>query len=66
VLAHLLAPLFGRAYITGWCITSEILPLEWQHLDFSGGELRLDASITKNPKERTFPLTNDLRTLPDE
>jgi integrase len=39
------------------------LPLEWRHVDFAGGEIRLDPGTTKNGEGRTFPMTRDLRTL---
>jgi integrase len=51
------------AYITGWRIKSEILPLEWRHVDFGAGEVRLDAGATKNREGRIFPFTDDLRAL---
>jgi integrase len=28
------------AYITGWRIASEILPLQWRQVDFDAGEVR--------------------------
>jgi integrase len=58
-----LCPVIEFAYITGWRIASEILPLEWRQVDFAGGEVRLDAGTTKNGEGRVFPLTDDLRTL---
>ena len=39
VLAHLPAeiqPIVAFAYITGWRIASEVLPLEWRQVDFDG------------------------------
>ena len=51
------------AYITGWRIDSEILPLEWLHVDFRSGEIRLDAGTTTNGEARTFRMTDDLRAL---
>jgi integrase len=60
--AHL-QPLIEFAYITGWRIASEVLPLEWRHVDFKGGEVRLDPGSTKNRAGRVFPLTDDLRRL---
>jgi integrase len=66
LMAHLpteLQPIITFAYITGWRITSEVLPLEWRHVDFKGGEVRLDAGTTKNGEGRVFPLTDDLRGL---
>ena len=66
VLAHLpmeIRPVIEFAAITGWRVASEILPLEWRHVDFGGGEIRLDAGTTKNGEPRTFPMTTDLRRL---
>jgi integrase len=51
------------AYITGWRIPSEVLPLEWRRVDFQAGEIRLDAESTKNRDGRVFPMTDDLRAL---
>ena len=68
LMAHLPAPLrpvIEFAYITGWRIASEILPLEWRQVDFAAGEVRLDAGTTKNREGRVFPLTDDLRRLLD-
>jgi integrase len=51
VRAHLPAaiqPIVKFAYITGWRITSEVLPLEWRNVDLKAGEIRLDAGTTKN------------------
>ena len=51
VLAHLpqhLKPVAEVAYITGWRVTSEILPRQWQNVDFTGGLLRLEPGETKN------------------
>jgi integrase len=66
VMAHLpeaLQPVIEFAYITGWRIASEVLPLEWRQVDLRAGEVRLDAGTTKNREGRTFPLTDDLRAL---
>lgn len=66
VLAHLpaaLQPLIEFAYITGWRIASEVLPLEWRQIDLKAGEVRLDPGTTKNREGRVFPLTDDLRAL---
>ncbi len=66
VLSHLpteLRPIITFAYITGWRLQSEVLPLEWRQVDFDGGEIRLDAGTTKNGEGRVFPMTVDLRTL---
>lgn len=66
VLAQLpaaLQPVIQFAYITGWRIPSEVLPLEWRQVDFAAGEVRLDPEATKNRSGRVFPLTDDLRAL---
>ncbi len=66
VLAHLpepIRPVIQFAYLTGWRIASEVLPLEWRRVDFEAGEVRLDVGRTKNGEGRTFPLTADLRAL---
>ena len=51
------------AYITGWRVKSEVLPLEWRHIDMKAGEVLLEPSKTKNKEGRTFPLTRELRAL---
>ena len=51
--------------MTGWRITSEVLPLQWWNVDFKAGEIRLDAGTTKNREGRVFKMTTELRTLLD-
>ena len=51
------------AYITGWRIDSEILPLEWRQVDLKAGTVMLDADTTKNDEPRLFPITDDLRVV---
>ncbi|OFW03722.1 MAG: hypothetical protein A3H96_04305 [Acidobacteria bacterium RIFCSPLOWO2_02_FULL_67_36] len=66
VLAHLpveIQPIITFAYITGWRINSEVLPLQWRQIDFAAGEVRLDAGTTKNQEGRVFPFTAELRTM---
>jgi integrase len=66
VLAHLpseIQPVITFAYITGWRIASEVLPLEWRNVDFAAGEVRLDAGATRNGAGRVFPMTTNLRLL---
>lgn len=66
VLKHLpdeLRAVITFAYITGWRITSEVLPLEWRQVDFDAGEIRLDAGSTKNREGRVFPMTAALRAV---
>jgi integrase len=64
VRAHL--PAYARpaatfAYVTGWRLKSEILPLQWRQVDFRAGTVRLDVGTTKNNDGRTFPMTPELR-----
>jgi integrase len=69
VYAHLpepLKPILEFAYITGWRIVSEVLPLEWRQVDLEAGEVRLDPGTTKNGDGRVFPFTDDLRRLLEE
>jgi integrase len=64
VMAHLppeIRPVIQFAYITGWRIVSEILPLEWRQVDFASGEVRLDAGTTKNGEGRVFYMSAELR-----
>jgi integrase len=75
VVRHLpdaLRPVVRFGYITGWRIPSEVLPLQWRHVNFDEklspnqavpGTVRLDAGTTKNGDGRVFPMTTDLRTL---
>src|SRR5579864_82809 len=51
------------AYVTGWRIDSEVLPLQWRQIDFHerltqsqrlAGTVRLDAGTTKNDEGRVF------------
>jgi integrase len=66
VLAHLdepVRPAATFAYLTGWRIDSEVLPLEWRQVDFGAGEVRLDPGKTKNGEGRTFPMTRELREM---
>jgi len=60
VLEHLPAeiqPIAFFAYCTGWRIRSEVLPLQWRHVDLNTGVVRLDVGTTKNDDGRTFPFT---------
>jgi integrase len=51
------------AYITGWRLKSEVLPLEWRQVDWTGRAVRLDPGTTKNGEGRTFPFTSALEAL---
>ena len=44
-------------------IASEVLPLEWRHVDWHGRCVRLDAHTTKNDEGRVFPFTVDLEKI---
>jgi integrase len=61
-----LRPIVTFAYVSGWRVQSEILPLEWRHVDRQKGEVRLDPGTTKNQAGRVFPFTYELRDLFDE
>jgi len=61
-----LQPVVTFAYVTGWRIQSEILPLEWRHIDRKAGEARLEPGTTKNQAGRVFPFTDRLRELIDD
>jgi integrase len=40
------------AYVTGWRVQSEVLPLEWRQVDRKAHSIRLDVGTTKNTKGR--------------
>jgi integrase len=66
VIAHLpepLRPVIDFAYITGWRIPSEVLQLQWRHVDFKASEVRLDPETTKNRAGRLIYMTDVLREL---
>ena len=51
------------AYLTGWRVQSEILPLEWRQVDRHSGTVRLDPGTTKNREGRFFPYGDVLPEL---
>lgn len=53
------------AYLTGWRVASEVLPLQWRQVDWVGQVVRLDPYTTKNDEGRAFPFTTELRALLD-
>jgi integrase len=58
VLAELPEPLRAPvefAYLTGWRVPSEVLPLTWDRVDFVAQVVRLEVGSTKNRDGRTFP-----------
>jgi integrase len=64
VRSHLPAyvqPVVTFAYITGWRIPSEVLPMQWRQIDFKAGTLRLEPGTTKNREGRLFIMTPELR-----
>jgi hypothetical protein len=66
VLAHLpeaMQPVVTFAYVTGWRINSDVLPLQWREVDLCLGEVRLDPGTTKNREGRVFYLTPELHQL---
>src|SRR5690606_27685421 len=66
VSAHLpdqVRPAATFAYLTGWRIDSEVLPLQWRQVDFGGGVVTLDPGTTKNGEGGTFPMTVEVRAL---
>jgi integrase len=66
ILAHLpdhLRPVVTFAYISGWRIRSEVLPLTWSQVDLGAGTVRLEVGTTKNKEGRLLYLTGELRAL---
>lgn len=51
------------AFATGWRTASEVLPLEWRNVDWTGRCVRLDAHTTKNGEARSFPFTADIEAI---
>lgn len=60
-----LQPVITFAYVTGWRIQSEILPLEWRQVDLTAEIVRLEPGHTKNDEGRTFPFADvpELRAM---
>jgi len=66
ILSHLppaIRPAVQFAHITGWRIPSEVLKLQWRHVDLEARVVRLDPHTTKNDEGRTFPFTDALERL---
>ena len=61
-LAPQLRGLVTFAYYTGWRVTSEVLPLEWNRVDLTLGTVRLEPGTTKNRRGRLIKF-NDLIEL---
>ena len=51
------------ASCTGWRVASEILPLEWRNVDWTGRVVRLDPGTTKTKEGRSFRFTVALEVL---
>ena len=63
-----LRPVVTFAYLTGWRIRSEILPLQWRQVDMKACIVRLDAGTTKNGRGRVLPFAElpELRSALEE
>lgn len=48
-------PVMTFAYLTGWRVRSEVLPLTWTQVDRDAQLIRLDVGTTKNDAGRAFP-----------
>jgi integrase len=64
-LAPALQPIVRFAYVTGWRVQSEILPLEWRQVDRDARTVTLDPGTTKNKKGRVLDYSQhaELREL---
>lgn len=51
------------AYVTGWRVPSEVLPLAWTQVDMRAGLIRIDPGQTKAGEGRQFPITAALREV---
>jgi integrase len=58
-----LQPVVAVAYLTGWRVKSELLPMRWSQVDFKAGVLTLDPGTTKNKDGRSFPMIPELRAV---
>lgn len=56
-----LRPVATFAYLTGWRIRSEVLPLQWRQVDFDAGTVRLEPGTTEGDDGRLFVMTPELR-----
>jgi len=56
------------AYLTGWRVRSEVMPLTWSQVDMKAGVIRLEPGTTKSGEGRTiyFSPIPELRTVMDE
>ena len=60
-----LGPVMTFAYLTGWRVMSEIVPIKWRQIDRRVGTVRLDPGTTKNEDGRLFPYGDLLSELAD-
>ena len=51
------------AYITGWRVPSEVLPLSWQQVNLRTKLLRIEPGTTKAGEGRQFPITATLQKI---
>jgi integrase len=58
-----LANVVRFAFTTGWRTASEVLPLQWRSVDWSGRCVRLDPHTTKNGEARSFPFTGGIEKV---
>jgi integrase len=66
IVAHLtpeVAAVLRFAYVTGWRVNSEVLTLEWRHIDWSNRTVRLEMGETKNADGREFKFTSELEEV---
>ena len=56
-------PVVEMAYLTGWRIRSEILPLQWKDIDFQAGVIHLEPGTTKNREGRVLPMITPIRKI---
>jgi integrase len=59
LLPEALRPVIRFAYITGWRVASEILPLTWAQVDRKAWTIRLNPGATKNRKGRTIDVSEN-------
>lgn len=58
-----LANVVRFAFATGWRTASEVLPLQWRHVDWNVRTVRLDPGTTKNGEGRSFPFTAEIEKV---
>ena len=54
-------PVVTFAYLIGWRVRSEVLPLQWRQVDLEASTVRLEPGTTKNGEGRTVYMTPELR-----